>query len=119
MCVCVCVCVCVCARARVCVCVCARTRVCACVCVRVCVRARTCVYVCVWVQGSEVWLYKSPSFLSFHTAKDVVLAGVRSVTIHDPDTVEIKHLSSQVVTMETIVAIGHLSMCELLCGNSS
>ena len=29
-------------------------------------------------------------------AKNVVLAGVKSVTIHDPDPVEIKHLSSQV-----------------------
>lgn len=38
----------------------------------------------------------------------MVLAGVRSVTIHDPDAVEIKHLSSQVVTMETIVPHGHL-----------
>ena len=30
------------------------------------------------------------------------------MTIHDPDAVEIKHLSSQVVTMETIVPHGHL-----------
>ena len=31
-----------------------------------------------------------------HSAKNVVLAGVKSVTIHDPDTVELTHLSSQV-----------------------
>ena len=43
----------------------------------------------------------SPSFPPTPIAKDVVLAGVKSVTIHDPDTVETKHLSSQVVTMDT------------------
>ena len=31
-----------------------------------------------------------------HTAKNVILAGVKSVTIHDPDSVEMVHLSSQV-----------------------
>lgn len=34
--------------------------------------------------------------LLFCTAKNVVLAGVKSVTIHDPDAVELSHLSSQV-----------------------
>ena len=30
-------------------------------------------------------------------AKNVVLAGVKSVTIYDPDTVQLSHLSSQVI----------------------
>ena len=39
------------------------------------------------------------------------------MTIHDPDTVEIKHLSSQVVTMETIVPHSYLysSHCVNYC----
>lgn len=31
-------------------------------------------------------------------AKNVILAGVKSVTLHDPDPVQISHLSSQVTT---------------------
>ena len=33
---------------------------------------------------------------SFRPAKNVVLAGVRSVTIYDPDSIKLSHLSSQV-----------------------
>ena len=35
--------------------------------------------------------------LGIEIAKNLVLAGVKSVTIHDPDTVKIEHLSSQCV----------------------
>ncbi len=37
-------------------------------------------------------------------AKNIVLAGVKSVTIHDPDSVRIEHLSSQVRTY--LVGVG-------------
>ena len=42
------------------------------------------------------------------------------MTIHDPDAVEIKHLSSQVVTMETIVAHSYLysSHCVNYCAKT-
>lgn len=42
------------------------------------------------------------------------------MTIHDPDAVEIKHLSSQVVTMETIVAHSYLysSNCVNYCAKT-
>lgn len=41
--------------------------------------------------------------LCHSTAKNVVLAGVKSVTLHDPDPVEIKHLSSQVCPMVSVL----------------
>lgn len=34
--------------------------------------------------------------LSSHTAKNVILAGVKSVTVFDPEPVEVQDLSSQV-----------------------
>ena len=34
--------------------------------------------------------------LGVEIAKNVILAGVKSVTIHDPEVVKVEHLSSQV-----------------------
>ena len=44
--------------------------------------------------------------LGVEIAKDVVLAGVKSVSIHDPDTIEAAHLSSQVRAVLTGVQGG-------------
>jgi ubiquitin-activating enzyme E1 len=35
--------------------------------------------------------------LGVEVAKNVVLAGVKSVTIYDPDVIQLAHLSSQVI----------------------
>ena len=46
--------------------------------------------------GSSNILISGMKGLGVEIAKNVVLAGVKSVTIHDPDAVELGHLSSQV-----------------------
>lgn len=46
--------------------------------------------------GSSNILISGMKGLGVEIAKNVVLAGVKSVTIHDPDNVELSHLSSQV-----------------------
>ena len=49
--------------------------------------------------------------LGVEIAKNVILAGVKSVTIHDPEEVKIEHLSSQVS------GIGYHNTC--VCGGGS
>lgn len=59
--------------------------------------------------GSRAWALKSVSqitlikgkinFDCFHPAKNVVLAGVKSVTIYDPEPVTIQDLSTQASTI--------------------
>ena len=51
------------------------------------------------ISGGENWpsvrLDLIVKYLLF-VAKNIVLAGVKSVTVHDPDTVKVDQLSSQV-----------------------
>ena len=44
--------------------------------------------------------------LGVEIAKNVILAGVKSVTIHDPEDIKIEHLSSQVSLAECVVCWG-------------
>ena len=39
------------------------------------------------------------------SAKNVVLAGVKSVTIYDTDNIELRHLSSQVIIIIIVIII--------------
>ena len=57
--------------------------------------------------GSSNILISGMKGLGVEVAKDVVLAGVKSVTIHDSDKVELSHLSSQVsiITRQTCCMI--------------
>ena len=47
--------------------------------------------------GIEIGIYPSLFIPSFFLAKNIVLAGVKSVTIHDPSPVQLSDLSSQVI----------------------
>ena len=57
--------------------------------------------------GSSNILISGMKGLGVEVAKDVVLAGVKSVTIHDPDKVELSHLSSQVETTFLAQSLTH------------
>ena len=54
--------------------------------------------------------------LGVEIAKNVILAGVKSVTIHDPETVKVEHLSSQVgCDDECDVFMCVLCVCVCVC----
>ncbi|CAI8000770.1 Ubiquitin-like modifier-activating enzyme 1 [Geodia barretti] len=67
--------------------------------------------------GSNV-LISGMKGLGVEIAKNVILAGVKSVTLHDPDTVKIQHLSSQYFLSEgdvgkNVAAVSQPKLAEL------
>jgi tRNA A37 threonylcarbamoyladenosine dehydratase len=57
--------------------------------------------------------------LGVEIAKNVILAGVKSVTIHDPEEIKIEHLSSQVHVVSGICGLGCIkfNMCVCVCAH--
>ena len=73
-----------------------------------------CACICSYVLGHEAMrkmgatnvLISGMKGLGVEIAKNVILAGVKSVTIHDPEEIKIEHLSSQVSLLECVVCVG-------------